>query len=331
MSCSRARCFCLLLVGSVALKLQRISENAPAPAPADVIVAPSPAAIIVAPAPPPPAPPPPAPPPPAPPPVKYPPVQGPLDTFVIQQGIQQIALSQRAMQQSIDSSMSAHVIRQELVARQAVGGAEENYEKISPMVPKSRSQLLEVRKYAHRAAQHLDHVKRVAASWKLISQEAAQEARKAVLGWIKANAVKTAEHTATIDTRMDRLANAVAGAAEPYHLALLRNQKFCTETYSKAKSAQKASVQLVDDSKALALKASGLQGSGMGIEARQIFGVASGMISQAEELRQWGNKLYGQANTACGGVAGYEMEEVQAATNAAVSTVLNPPMKLPPQ
>jgi len=125
------------------------------------------------------------------------------------------------------------------------------------------------------------------------------------------------------------LAAAVVAAAEPYHLALLRNQKFCQETNAKAKSAHASAVKLMTDAKKLALKAQEMQASGMAPDAQQTFGMAAGMMNEAELLRQWGLKLYGQANTACGALGGYEMLEQQAAANAAATTILNAPMKLP--
>merc|ERR1719333_855475 len=42
-------------------------------------------------------------------------------------------------------------------------------------------------------------------------------------------------------------------------------------------------------------------------------------------MRQWANKLYNEANTACSGGAGYNME----AANAAATAIINTPMKLP--
>jgi len=68
----------------------------------------------------------------------------------------------------------------------------------------------------------------------------------------------------------------------------------------------------------------------MALDAQESISVAVGMTSQAEELRQWGLKLYEEANVACAGVAGYTAAEQQAAANAAATTIINEPMKLPP-
>lgn len=252
-----------------------------------------------------------------------------LNNAVIMRGIDDLAISQSAMLQASESSKSARATQEELVAQQAQESTEEAYEKLRPLVPKVRSQLLLVKKYNLLTRQHRDHVHLVEEHWRHLQDVASDEARKAVIGWIQNDAHETAAHGATVDNRGDRLASAVAAAVEPYHLALLRNQKFCAETYSKAKTATSSSQKLQGDAKNLALKAQELQASGRGIEAQESQGIAVGMMSQAEELRQWGSKLYSQANTACSSSAGYVMAEQQAATNAAMTTVINAPMKLP--
>lgn len=251
-----------------------------------------------------------------------------LNNAVIMRGLDELALSQNAMLHASESQKLAKTSREELVAQQALEFVAEPYDKVKGLVPEAKAQVLKVRKFALLAAQHRDHAKKVEDEFHRITAEATEEARKATLGWISADAAEKAEHTATIDNRADRLAGAVAAAAEPYHLALLRNQKFCEETYAKAKSAQSSSVKLVTDAKALAVKAQQMQT--MNLDGRQTFIMASGMMNEAENLRQWGNKLYTQANTACGSAGGYTLAEQQAATNAAMTTIINAPMKLPP-
>jgi len=254
-----------------------------------------------------------------------------LNNAVIMQGIDDLAISESAMLQASGSSKSARATQEELVAQQAQESTEEAYEKLRPLAPKVRAMLLKIKKYKLSTRQHYDHVRLVEGHWRHLPEVASDEARKAVLGWIKTDAHETAAHGATIDNRGDRLASAVAAAVEPYHLALLRNQKFCAETYSKAKTAVSSSQKLQGDAKALALKAQVMQAGGQGIEAQESQGIAAGMMSQAEELRQWGSKLYGQANTACGSAGGYTAAMQQAATNAAMTTIINAPMKLPKQ
>jgi len=57
---------------------------------------------------------------------------------------------------------------------------------------------------------------------------------------------------------------------------------------------------------------------------------AHALMSEGENMRQWSLKLYDQANTAHSTAGGYTVEEQQAAKNAAMTAVVNAPMKLPP-
>lgn len=248
---------------------------------------------------------------------------------VMWRGVDELAIANNAMIQAKASGKSGLVTQQELLAQQADEVADEPYKKVSGLVPQARAEVLKVRHYAFLAAQHRDHAQQVQNAWRGIAADAAAEARKAVEGWVAADAAKSAETSATIDNRGDRLAAAVAAAAEPYHLAILRNQKFCAETYNKAKTAFSSAQKLIADAKALSLRAQDLQAIG-NPDGMASMGVASGMMRQAEDLRLWSAKLYKQANTACGSTGAYTMSETQAATNAAATTIINAPMKLPP-
>jgi len=249
-------------------------------------------------------------------------------------GVDELAISESAMMSARTNGAAQFSLRQQLVAQQALEVAKEPYMKVTSLVPEAKAQVLQVRKYALRAAQYRDHTQKVEDEFHRLKQEAAVVASNAAAGWISADAAKTAERTvqtraAHIAKKGDRIAAAVAEAAEPYHLALLRNQKFCAETYSKAKSAQESSLKLIADAKRLSLKAQELQASGMAIQAVESISMAKGMMVQAEDLRQWGTKLYNQANTACASAGGYVTEQQAAATAAAASTAVNEPMELP--
>jgi len=252
-----------------------------------------------------------------------------MGSAVVMRGIDELALSQNARQHAGQSQKYAKASQEEYLAHLAEENVQVPWEKVKPMVPEAKAQMLKVRKYAMLAQQHRDHTQLVSNEWNQITAEARAQARKAVLGWIADDASKSAEHSSTVDNRADRLAAAVASAAEPYHLEMLRNQKFCKETYAKAQTAGRSSVKLITDAKALAVKAQAMQASNMGIDARSTFNVASGMMREAETLRAWSAKLYTQANTACASTQGWTMAEQQAATNAAMTTIINAPMKLP--
>lgn len=258
----------------------------------------------------------------------------PLAKRVMTRGIEELAISQSANMQSMEMSKTASVHQQDLVANMAVEAGEKSYAKVTSLTSKARAQALEARMWAARAQIYADHAKKVLDESRFIAQHAAENAVEAVKGWIADDAAETAERSAMSDaeiakSKVDKLAGAVAAAVEPYHLAALRNQKFCAETYAKAKTAQSSSLKLVDDAKALALKAQEMQAQGLGVEAQESMSMAHGMVSQSQEMGQWALKMYNQANTACGGGAGYNMEAEQAAANAAATAIINTPMKLP--
>jgi hypothetical protein len=257
-----------------------------------------------------------------------------LGTAAIIRGIDELAISESAMRSARDNSKFAQTMQQQLVAQQAVEGSKAPFLKVSAKVPEARAQMLKVRQYAMEAQQSHDHAEAVKFAFLKLKKDAALVARKAAVGWIAADATKTAEksaldHDAFTAKKGDKIAAAVAKAAEPYHLALLRNQKFCAETYAKAKTSQQTSLKLVADAKRLALKAQELQMNGLAVQAVESHGMASGMMIQAEDLRQWATKLYNQANTACSTAGGYTSQEQQAAANAAATVIVNAPMKLP--
>lgn len=254
-----------------------------------------------------------------------------LDRVVMRRSIEELAIAKGSNKLAGAAAKEAKVVQQNFVADKAIVGATATWEKVRPLSAKARAMLLLIRKYNSEAQLHQKHAQEVLLGSRGISQAAASKALEALRGWIKLDAAASAEASNKGgNNKVDRLAAAVAAAVEPYHLALLRNQKFCAETYAKAKSAQKSSVKLITDAKPVALKAQEMVSSGMGVDGQQTWGIAAGMMNEAELLRQWGNKLYGEANAACGSAGGYEMLEQQAAANAAATTIINAPMALPP-
>lgn len=255
-----------------------------------------------------------------------------LGQTAMRRGIDELEMSKSAMLYSEGSRASARATQEELSAQTALEGAEIPYEEIKPLLPQVKAEVLEVRKYAFLASQHRAHAEQVGSSFSKIAEVAAEKAKEAIVGWIKADADETAEQSIVVDNnnKADKLAAAVAAAAEPYHLALLRNQKFCEQTYAKAKTANEAMGKLIRDAKKLALNAQQQQAAGQ-MESLEYMIVARGMMVQAEDLRKWANTLYSQANTACSTAGGYTMSMAQAATNAAMTTAINTPMQLPAQ
>lgn len=253
-----------------------------------------------------------------------------LDRVVIRRSIEELEIAKSSSNLAGASANEAKTVQQNFVADTAIVRATATWEKVRPLSAKARAMLLLIRKYNAEAQLHRKHAQEVILGSRSIPGIAAAKALEALQGWIKLDAAASAEASHKHSSKIDRLAAAVAAAVEPYHLALLRNQKFCAETYAKAKSAQSSSVKLITDSKKIALKAQEMIAAGKGVDGQQTYAGAVGMINEAESLRQWGNKLYGEANAACGSAGGYEALEQQAAANAAATTIINAPMALPP-
>lgn len=266
---------------------------------------------------------------------KIPPHAPLLNTAAMIRGVDELAISESAMNSARANAAAANSMRQQLIAQQVEEVAKEPYQKVTGLVSEAKADELKVRKYALLASQYRDHAEKVADEFHRLKKEAANVARDAAAGWIAQDAGKVAERTAVTnktafaEKKGDKIAEAVAAAAEPYHLALLRNQKFCEEAYTKAKGAQSGSLKLQADARQLSLKAQELQATGLGPEALGSITQAKGMMIRADDLRQWADKLYKQANTACATAGGYVGEEQMAANSAAAMTVVNEPMKLP--
>jgi len=246
----------------------------------------------------------------------------PLHQAVVQRSLEEAAIAQSASEQAKASAQSAVVHRQDYVSAVSTERAREVYDKIAPKVSEARAGTLKTRTYSMIASQHAQHAMKVAMAARRIPELAAERSKEAVLGWIKEDAKLATEKNViaprtAAELRANKLSREVAAAAEPYHLALLRNQKFSAEAYSKAKSAQKSFQQLQTDAKAMALKAQALQASGMGVEAQEMLTTAHAMLREAESMRQWGSKLYSQASAANSAASDYTLSEQQSATNIA--------------
>jgi len=257
-----------------------------------------------------------------------------LNTTVIQRSLEELNVAENANLQAKDTAKAAHSQQDNYAAHVTVKNAMEDYDKISEMVPEARAQALQTRMFAAEARQHADHVLEIERGMRHIPEIAAEHSEQAVKGWIASEAAKSAKASAqspaeAAKSKKDKIAASVAAAAEPYHLALLRNQKFVAETYNKAKTAQQSYQALQTKATKIALTAQQLQAGGLGVDAQQMMGTARGMMTEADNLRQWGLKLYAQANTAEKNIGTYTAEAQQAATNAAMTIVVNPPMKLP--
>lgn len=258
-----------------------------------------------------------------------------LNNTVIQRSMDELNIAKNAAIQAVATGKAARTQQENYVAHETIQKAMEAYDQVREKVPEARAAVLETKKYAMMARQHADHTLEVEEETRKIPDIAAERAKEAVKGWIKSEAEASAEASAVspkefAKIKADKIAEKVAAAAEPYHLALLRNQKFATEAYAKAKAAQQSSTELQTKAKDIASKAQEMQAAGLGVDAQDMMSQAHALMREGENMRQWSLKLYDQANTAHSTAGGYTVEEQQAAKNAAMTAVVNAPMKLPP-
>lgn len=257
-----------------------------------------------------------------------------LDDVVMKRSLEELNIAKQASTQAAVSAQAVKVQQQNLISHMTAKETAQNYNKVKTVVPSARAAALETRMYAMKAEQYADHTLRVEEESRHIPEVAAQQSKEAVEGWMRSEAVQAAEASAVTpqkaaQQKTDRLAQKVAAAAEPYHLALIRNQKFTAETYAKAKSAQKSSQELQMKAKNMALTAQQLQASGLGTDAAAMIKEAHSIQLEAENLRQWATKLYSQADAAHSTAGGFAQAEQQAATNAAMTMVIDAPRTLP--
>lgn len=258
-----------------------------------------------------------------------------LNSTVLQRASDELRIAESARMQATATSKAVRVEQQNYASHVPITRATEDYDRVKAVVPEAKAAALTARMYAAQARQHADHTKEVELETRHIPEFAAERSKEAVEGWISAEARQAAAASAispkeAAKAKRDKVAAGVAAAAEPYHLALLRSQKFVAQTYSKAKTAQQSSLELQEKAKKIAVTAQELQASGLGVDAQAAMGTAHSMMNEAENLRQWAVKLYKQANTADSSAGAYTVSEQQAAVNAAATMVINAPMKLPP-
>merc|ERR1719311_729907 len=172
-----------------------------------------------------------------------------------------------------------------------------------------------------------------------IAPVAAKAAATTIMAQLKAEAIAEAEKRGADDAAnwaatKDKMAvGAVAGAATPYHLALMRAQKAATQFKIRADSTIESAKKLVQAAQQAAATSQVLQGAGKFVEAREYMMNAHAMMNDAVKMQGWAAKFQATAGKVGGsitnGVNGFaeQMGASAANTNAIWST--DPPMALP--
>merc|ERR1719191_1347316 len=174
---------------------------------------------------------------------------------------------------------------------------------------------------------------------KKIAPNAAKAASAAIMAQLKQEAIAEAEKKGADDkanwaaTKDKMKVNAIAGAATPYHLALMRAQKAATEYKTRADSTIEGAKKLVEAAQQAAATSQVLQAGGHFVEAREYMMNAHAMMNDAVKMQGWAHKFQATAGkvggTITNGVNGFAEQMGAAAANIAATFGTDSPMGLP--
>jgi len=227
------------------------------------------------------------------------------------------------------------VDQQALIADMAVETAEDDFAKSRAAAPAAKAAISQAQRFLAQAQYHADHARRVLEEFKELPEAAAEKAMKTIEQDVKNEANAAAEYANKLPPetkvqRKDKFAKRVAAAMQPWHLAELRAQKYVAETYAKAKSAVKASEQLISESMRLAQSAQRLQMTRLPVQAKQMMLFAVSTMQKAQMMRKWADELYAQAQKVNESLGAYPVAESRAANMAAKTVPLKVQPTLPP-
>lgn len=210
----------------------------------------------------------------------------------------------------------------ELLSDMAFHTAQDDLEASSHVIPSASVALKEAQAFADTAQQHADHARLMAEQIQSAPQLAASNAVAAIEGRIRSAAHAAAVQAMTAPPAPDplkdqRMMNAVAEAAEPYHLGLLRAQKFVAEAYGKAYSTATMVTNLNMQAKKMANDAVALNAAGGGFQARKMMTEAHAIQEKAKNMKAWASKFYSQADDINKSLASYQAAQSAAAAEAA--------------
>lgn len=195
--------------------------------------------------------------------------------------------------------------------------------------------------WALEAQKHLFHARQVAADMRVLPELAQAAAKKAVEEEVREIANAAAESAArqvpaapSKEERLRKVAEKVAAAAEPFHLAELRVEKGAEDLLSRAQQAAAESKRLAEKAMDQAKRAQALQASGHTGEAQRTMAAAHSSMQQSMDERANVPKLYEQYVKLMKSLGPYKQQEQSAAAEAASSAAVEggslPAPKLPP-
>lgn len=214
---------------------------------------------------------------------------------------EQLAIAQSAEASSEASTKESLVTQQVIVAQMGLEDAEKFAEKGTASVPNGRAALGQAQDLAKQAQFHADHIKTVEAEIHNLPAEAAEAAAQAIAKQIDDEAAMSAKTVAqtSIETpadRANRVGAAVAAAAEPYHLQLLRAQKYAAVTYATSQKAAVDARLLANKAQQLGLEARTFQMHGQKFQAEQMMAAAREKMQDAVKMKGKADELYMDAD-----------------------------------
>jgi hypothetical protein len=217
--------------------------------------------------------------------------------------------------------------------------AEDAYELARNTVPMSKQAATRARVFAFNTKKATKDAQSVPPEMKKIAPAAAKAAATAIMAQLKQEAIDEAEKKGASDaanwaaTKDKMKVNAIAGAATPYHLALMRAQKAATEYKTKADLTIEGAKKLVEAAQQAASTSQVLQAGGHFVEAREYMMNAHAMMNDAVKMQGWASKFQSTAGkvggTVTNGVNGFAEQMGAMAGFLNVVWATDDPMALP--
>jgi len=263
----------------------------------------------------------------------------PLDKSVTQRADHEVKVAEFAALTSKVSFGEATV--HELVGKadDSLQAAEDAYELARDTVPMSKQAATRARVYAFNTQKAKKDAQSVPPEMGKIAPNSAKAAAVVIMAQLKQEAIEEAEKkgahdAATWAATKDKMAvGAVAGAAMPYHLAMMRAQKAASQYKSRADATIEGAKKLVTAAQQAAATSQVLQAGGKFIEAREYMMNAHAMMNDAVKMQGWASKFQATAGKVGGsitnGVNGFAEQMGAAAANIAATFGTDSPMALP--
>jgi len=259
----------------------------------------------------------------------------PLDKAVVTFSKNEVLIAKEEAEHAHYYIAEAQTHLQEADATTQLKAAKEAYDLARASVPLTKAAATEAKISAVNTAVARKETENSRDQLAAIPQVAADAAAMMIMNQIKAEAISHAEKTAAqvhanfAATKDKRIATAVAGMVQPYHLAVMRAQKASAVYKQKADSAMHSAMALERQAQAFASQAQGYQSAGYPVQATHYMMMAHGMMNDVTKLVGYANKFQGDAVKSGGAVPRWQLEEGTAANFVKGTWMEDPPMPLP--